>query len=287
MERENSYVVVGIFVMTFFILMSVGLLWMEKHSQNVAYKFYKINTKDSATGLSEKAAVRFNGLTVGEISKLDINKENLEEISITIKVKSDIPIKVDTRAMIQTQGITGLSFVQLIGSSTDAKELKTSDEEDKYGIIKSTPSMISRVDKGMTTIFDRAEITLDKIDKIVSDDNLKNLEKILTNVSNLTSSFANTMSYIESKFGKFDNVLNSAVEVENSANSTLKLLSDKIKNGEFDFSSTLNENFFPIQNVVNEFNILLHQLRRDLETLKNSPSNLFFKSTEVNPGPGE
>lgn len=294
MEQKNNYIIVGIFITISFVLIVFGFLWMQKHSQDEEFNFYKINTKDSVSGLSEKAAVKFNGLTVGEVSSLYINEKNLEEVTIIIKIDAQTPIKEDTTATVESLGITGLSYIQLFGGSVDSPVLETSDSELSYGIIKSSPSIMTRVDKSLTAILDRTENTLNRIAQIANDENLKNIDDILKNVSNITLSLSNTMEFVDSRLEKIDSAIDGFVSLEtslnttlNSANSILSAVDEKMQSGDFNIGETVDKNLAPLQDVFRDLDIVIQQFRQNLESIKNSPSDLFFKSSEVEAGPGE
>lgn len=301
MEQKSSYVLIGAFVFIFSFCIVAAILWIQGNSSSVSYKYYKINTNETVTGLSSKAVVLFNGLSVGEVTNLSINKENLSEISIIIKVLADTPITEDTRATIESKGITGLSFVQLSGGTQDSKLLKTSSEEDEYGIIKSSPSILSRVDNSLSGILNSTRVTIDQIGKIASDDNLKNIETILANVANITTILAATSTQLEKRVDQFNSVLNKAVQFEESAilaangimsmskslKSTIDNVNSRIEGGEFNFKTAIDNNLAPIQLVASELEILLNQIRQSLESLSISPSDIIFKSGKVKPGPGE
>lgn len=71
----------------------------------------------------KKPLSKLNGVTIGEVRKITINPKNAEEVLVVIRVEESAPIKEETYALIQAQGITGLSFIQLQGGTNKAKAL--------------------------------------------------------------------------------------------------------------------------------------------------------------------
>lgn len=64
------------------------------------------------------------GVEIGNVENISIyDKENLG-VNILIKIKKGTPIKEDTFATLQFQGITGLKFVQLQGGSKNSPKLQ-------------------------------------------------------------------------------------------------------------------------------------------------------------------
>ena len=47
----------------------------------------------------------------------DIDAENVELIEVTVALRAGTPVKTDSVASLQAQGITGLSFIQLSGGT--------------------------------------------------------------------------------------------------------------------------------------------------------------------------
>ena len=89
-----------------------SILWLGNYSDKGTFKFYRVATKESVSGLNEKAPVKLRGVQIGEVRTITINPKNAEEVLVTIRVQDDAPIKEDTYAAIEAQGITGLSFIQ-------------------------------------------------------------------------------------------------------------------------------------------------------------------------------
>ncbi|MFV0480828.1 MAG: MlaD family protein [Campylobacteraceae bacterium] len=308
MEQKSNYTLVGIFVFVFFLGILGAFVWMQKYADDVTYNFYRIDTKDSVAGLNEKAAVKVNGITVGEVSKLMLNEKNSEEVSIIVKIRSDVPIKEDTRASIQLQGITGLSFVQLSGGTQNATILKTSDDPEKYGVIQSSTSILERVDKSLTTIMDKTSDVITQINSLMRQENIENIDKILANVADITSSLADTARDLDKRVDTLDHVFKNAIELEDSlkvaaneltqmsvsikntatsVDTLVKNIDTKVEGGKFDLDTIIEYNLIPLKNMADEAGVLIWQLRQAVENFNQSPSDILFKSGKIEPGPGE
>lgn len=240
MENRVNYILVGVFVIGLFLASLGAILWLGKYSEDQVFKLYKVNTKDSISGLSEKAPVKLRGVAVGEVKKIEINTKNSEEVSITIQVKLSTPIKEDTYAMIEPQGITGLSFLQLSGGSNESPALQTSNDEEKMGIIPARASIFTRVDETLEVISKKTEDVLTKTDQVMdktntllNEKNLKNLEKTLENSAKLSESLASLTSSIDAQKRRIDNILKQALELESASIDVAKKMSQ--------MSSTITE----------------------------------------------
>lgn len=224
MENRVNYILVGVFVIGLFMAALITILWMGKYSENQVFKYYKVNTKDSISGLSEKAPVKLRGVSVGEVKTIEINRKNSEEVSIVIKVKLQTPIKQDTYAQIEPQGITGLSFLQLAGGSNDSPTLKTSNNEEKMGIIPARASIFTRVDKTLESVSEKTQQVLiqtnevmEKANKILNEKNLQNFETTLENSAKLSKSLASLTNSIDKQKQRIDSILKQALSLESAS----------------------------------------------------------------------
>lgn len=316
MENRLSYIVIGAFVFSLLIGSVFAILWLGNYSDKGSFKYYKVATKESVSGLNDKAPVKLRGVQIGEVRSITINPNNAEEVLITIRVQDNAPIKEDTYAVLEAQGITGLSFVQLQGGSNDAKDLKTSAKPEEYGIINSGPSTFSRLDKTITSVSAKAEMIFERADALMSEKNLKNIETIIENSAKISESTQKTLANLEARNKEINQILQEAVHLEKSAieavNSiktavdtsgvealnNVKEASQSVKNamnginaklekGAFDIDILVKDNFIPLQQSLLEMRVLMNETKDLVSNLKDSPSDLLFKEVTLNPAPNE
>lgn len=316
MENRLSYILVGLFVFVLLIAGAFSVVWLGNYSDKGNFKFYKVSTKESVSGLNDKAPVKLNGVNIGEVRGISINPANAEEVLIVIRVQENAPIKEDTYALIQPQGITGLSFIQLQGGTNESTSLKTGIKPEEYGIILSKPSTFSRLDKTITSLSTKAEAIFEKAENIMSDKNLQHLEAILENSARITTATAKTLENIEKHNKELNQILTEAVSLEKaatqaalevkevsktlntllsttgsetlqSAQSILAGLETKLAKGKFDVDILVKENLIPLQNTLDELRILSIETKSFIDHINDSPSDLLFKSQTINPAPNE
>lgn len=323
MENRLSYIMVGLFIVILLISGVFSILWLGRYSEEGVFKFYKVSTKESVSGLNNKAPVKLKGVTVGEVRTISINPNNAEEVLVIIKVQDNTPIKEDTYALIEAQGITGLSYIQLQGGSNNAPNLKTSNKPEEYAIIPSQPSTFSRLDKTITSVSTKAEILFDRAEQILSEKNLQNFEKILENSAKIAESTNKTIENIESQKKEINKILAQALVLEKSAieasigiknmsssftnaidntgidtmnkvrdaSLSVKLvmekLNEKLEKGTFDIDRMVKENLLPAQGALDELRVLANETKELINNLKDSPSDLLFKEETIKPAPNE
>ena len=319
MENRVSYILIGLFVFILGFSAIGAILWLGKYAQTDKYNYYKVVTTQSVSGLNEKAPVKYRGVSVGEVKNIYINENNSEEVIVLIKIKDGTPVKKDTHALINLQGITGLSYIELEGGTHTSESLKTGSDDKDFGVIRTEDSIIERVGKTLTMIGDKTERMLDKTDDVMSNKNLKNFEKILENLVVVTLTLNETLEMMHSKGSQIDEVLEKGKEFEiaviEAADEVKKMsknigisshatlismqeasattsrvmgaLDDKLKEGKLDIDVIVRENLLPFQNDLNDLRTLIIESKELVSELRDSPSDLLFKETNLELAPSE
>lgn len=288
MEQKSNYTIVGIFVICLFFGIAITMVWMSKYSKNKEYEYYKINTQESVSGLNEKSPVKLHGIVIGDVDKLLINKDNAEQVVIVIKVTAGSPIKEDTTAVIETQGITGLRFINLAGGTQNSKRLETSEEN--IGVIPSIPSVFARVDKGFSNLMDNLDEAMIGIKSLITPENTENVKSILININEITTSIAKTTKELEKREGDLENIFSKALKFEDSAidaANSFANMSNELRETIKSIDKAISQSFVPLKKSFEDFGILINQIQQTIDSLEKSPSDLIFKSRKYENGPGE
>ena len=149
MEEKVNFAVVGIFVLVLSAALIGGVLWLSSgRSYRTSYDNYHTYMKESVAGLNLNAPVRYRGVEVGRVKKIALAPGNVEQVQVTLAIESGTPIKVDTVAVLSTQGVTGIAFVDLTGGGRDSPELKANLDE-PYPVIRAGPSLMVRLDASL------------------------------------------------------------------------------------------------------------------------------------------
>jgi len=247
---------------------------------------------ESVFGLSADASVKYRGVEVGTVKHIGLNPKNSEEVELLLKIKHEIPIKVDTTATLKSFGITGLAFIELTGSSKDAPLLiKT---EDKIPVIPASPSTFAQIDESLRYLAAKSALALDKFDRLLSEKNLQNLKDILSETKMLAKNVRgrlqgfqdivdNSVAMEKRITVAFEKVAAASVSVKKMADSLEKNYTDVDRNMSWDVRQSL-ESF---NQLLYELNILAGDTQRTVLAIEASPSDLLFKHTRPRPGPGE
>ena len=122
-----NYTLVGAFVLILGTALIAGLLWLVSgglmHRQ---VDLYLSIVDESVNGLSVSAPVKYNGVDVGQVRSIALDATNTQRVLLTFAIKRGTPITVDTRAVLKTQGLTGIAYVDLSGGGRGAAPLVAS-----------------------------------------------------------------------------------------------------------------------------------------------------------------
>jgi ABC-type transporter Mla subunit MlaD len=82
----------------------------------------------SVNGLNAGSPVKYNGIQVGRVEKIRVDPTNVSVSIVDISVDAGTPIKVTSRAVVNSLGITGLKYIDLMGSTNESKTIKPGSE---------------------------------------------------------------------------------------------------------------------------------------------------------------
>ena len=107
MEIRANYVLIGLFTLLG-VLAGLGFfVWLAKLQIDRQYERYDV-LFSSVSGLSTAAEVRFNGINVGQVTDIQLYDEDPSKVRVRIEVAAATPVKPDTRAQLESQGVTGV-----------------------------------------------------------------------------------------------------------------------------------------------------------------------------------
>lgn len=114
----------GIFLAVSSCVLLVSLAFFLVPKLREAGDYYTINFRDiSVNGLFQDSAVKYQGVDIGKVKRIEVNPRDLSSVIVQIKVQKGFPIKTDTTAVLMLAGITGIRFIDLRGGTRGAQLL--------------------------------------------------------------------------------------------------------------------------------------------------------------------
>lgn len=119
METRAPYAIVGLFVLAVIGAVLGFVYWLNNTGGLGERRIYRVQFDTPVSGLLVGAAVLFNGIRVGEVTQLKLPPGEPRQVVATISVAVATPVRTDTRAGLEFQGLTGVPVVALEGGSVD------------------------------------------------------------------------------------------------------------------------------------------------------------------------
>ena len=308
METKVNLSVVGGFVLILGAVLVAGVLWLASGGAwQKKYDLYLAIEDESVAGLNLNAPVKYNGVDVGKVRQIALDPVNPQRVNLLFAIEHGTPIKEDTIAILKTQGLTGIAYVELSGGAANSPPLRVTGAN-PYPVIQTRPSLSARLENVLTSVLAKLDSTSNSINAILSDANRAAFSSALADMATVAHTFAarsksidagithaertleNTaratvqMESVVNRIGRSaDAVANMGQEVAHtsvSAAKTVDAVGADVKRFSADALPTLTQ-------LLGELSVLTSSLRRLSEQTERDPRGLIFGRKPVPNGPGE
>lgn len=185
METKARYILVGAFTLGAMGALLGFLLWLAQVEITRAYAQYDI-VFDTVSGLSQDSVVRYNGVDVGKVLSIDLDRENPQFVRVRIEVRATTPVRQDTTATLSSQGVTGVSFVALEGGSPTSDPLVAVPPA-PVPLILSKPSVVQELTNAAPDLLKEAIALIEDVRQFTTPENREAIASILQNVEQVTA----------------------------------------------------------------------------------------------------
>ena len=220
METRAHHLLVGTFVMVIIIGLFGFVIWLAKIEIDREFTRYQIFFEGSVAGLSTASSVLYNGIPVGTVQDIALDPDDPSRVGVVIEVATNTPIKSDSVATLQLQGITGVSLVQITGGSADSPPLRPRPGQ-RLAEIDSAPSQFQRLFADAPELLNQATILIEQVTALVNDDNILTITEILEDTQAVTGELGARAD----EFGSImSNIDRTSVEMRKAAESLNDLI---------------------------------------------------------------
>lgn len=221
METRASYLLVGVFALLSMAGFLIAVVWMAGVNLDEDFAYYDIYFEGSVSGLKPGNAVRYRGIPVGVVSDMTINPKNVEQVRVTIEIPESTPVKEDTEAALEFQGITGVAYVQLLGGTHAAADLSAA-TGDARPVIKSRPSQLQELFDSAPELVSRVTALVNRANLLFDPENRKNIAETLSNVRAFTGVIAARSKDIDGLLGDATMTMKELRVAADEAGATIK-----------------------------------------------------------------
>lgn len=182
METRANYVLIGVFTITVAIFGLLFALWAAKYSSEKSFRDYDVIFNEPVTGLTEGSSVQYNGIAVGTVQELRLAPNDPRQVIARLKLQADAPVKTDTTAKLSMTSLTGSPIIQLTGGDPRSPPLRETPGRE-VPVIRAAPSALQN-------IADTANRLVERMDQVLSEQNVKRIAATLEHIETLTGSVA-------------------------------------------------------------------------------------------------
>ena len=303
-----NYALVGGFVLVLGSALIAGALWLASGGAfQTKYDPYMANVDESVAGLNLNAPVKYNGVDVGKVRSIQLDAENPERVRLVFAIERGTPIKDDTVAVLKTQGLTGIAYVELGGGTRESPALRAT-EGQPYPVIRTKPSLSARLENVLTNVLAKLDRTTSNIDAMLSAENQLAVKSALADLAAVMRTIAarkDTLDKgISSAARTFDNSARVAVQLGpvierigrsadaveklgNDASEATKTAGKTINSMGADVQRFTGETLPELERLLGELTVLSASLRRLSDQTQRNPTGIIFGRTPAPAGPGE
>ena len=296
METRANYALIGAFTIAMALAAFGFVYWFSGPSKIGKQQFYQIVFSGSVSGLTQGSAVLFNGLKVGEVTQLQIDKQDPSKVEALIRIDGGAPVKTNTQARLETRGFTGVADVLLVGGTPGAPELTAAPGE-AYPQIRAERSDIQNLLGNAQQLSTKAAELLLKLDRFL-DQNAEPLSATIKNAETFSKALADNSQNISTAIRDVSDAAHSlkpaAARLEKflaSGEQTRKALDpQKLRQITADIAgASANLNKFSASGL-KEYQALaadgrkaVHTLDKTLQSIGRDPSQFIFGPTQTAP----
>lgn len=286
MESKNSYFLAGASFLVASIILVAFVLFMNSNRDEFSEEYF-VRTSSLPTGVRKNSPVLSSGIPAGAVRDIYFVDRNQSTIEIKIGLKKNSPVSRDSVVQVITPLLGNQSTLNVTrgsGESFNAGELR---------IIRLEQDSFERLEINVLKITQKTEEALDKINKILGDENnglvafvgkiaseenSQNFKELLTNMKDFSATLKGVnMKGIQDEIKMLSKDLRLAsLSVKNTAES----IKNRVESGEFDFKAV-------IESTATELAITQKALRHTLAHIDNaflrledSPYDFFFSQQE-------
>ena len=191
MESKANYALIGVFVLTVLAALLSFIVWLSNAQFDQKYDDYEVVFEGAVRGLSQGSEVRFNGLRVGEVTKLTLDPENSNAVLAAIQIQAKTPVYVTSKAQLEPLGLTGLNYIQITGGTEQSTLLSESQGRGPFRI-EGQMSQIDTLVEGGEDVIIGAQRALGRVNTLLSEGAIKDFQAILSNIRNITANLQDT-----------------------------------------------------------------------------------------------
>jgi len=189
MERNANYALVGLATTILFVGLIFFVIWLARLQTAEDYDTYDVVFTEPVRGLSQGGFVFFNGIRVGEVTDIKLDPNNPNRVVTRVRMDGETPVRTTSRAQLEPQGVTGVNVIGISPGDPRSPLLEPT-RRNPVPEIRSTPSAFAGLLEGGGTVLQSTVNALERVNQLLSDQNLRLMSRSLADVQAITGEVA-------------------------------------------------------------------------------------------------
>ncbi len=294
-DRAHALVAVA-----FLVALSAGAAfvawWMQAGRPEVNY--YYVVSKYSVGGLQAQAPVKFKGIQVGTVQHIELDPSNSRHVRILVTLVHNAPVTSDTYAELTSQGVTGMSYIELKG---DGKGKPLSSSQQNPAVIHMHASTLQRVEQSGSKILSSSQQITDRVSTLLDKKNRAHIDAILAQLDSATrklntieNALIPTLKRLPPMIDSAHRTLHQSQAVMQSINHDAQVFARLGQRSGKAIQALRTRTLPRVNRLADSLNRTADRLNRTIEQvdalarqLNRQPRSLIFGGSKAPPGPGE
>jgi phospholipid/cholesterol/gamma-HCH transport system substrate-binding protein len=200
MENRAPFAIVGAFLLAAIAGAFGFVYWLNNTSSLTERALYRVEFEQPVLGLLTGSPVMFNGIRVGEITRLQLEPTRPRQVTAVIAVDPGAPVRSDTQVDVDFQGLAGVAVISLTGGGVPFPQ----DATQQARILVAGPT----VGQSMTQA---ARLTLRHLDGILGE-NAESLRGLIGNLNTFSAALARNSGRIDGIVGGLERMTGGPAE---------------------------------------------------------------------------
>jgi phospholipid/cholesterol/gamma-HCH transport system substrate-binding protein len=279
METKANYVAVGAFVLACVIGLVVTVLWLAGVQYSQEYAYYQAFFKGPVTGLGKGTVTRYNGIEVGRITDLEFDPSDPQRVIVTVQVQPNLNIREDSVASIESQGLTGGTYVEISGGTASAP-LLVAKEGEHYPVIRTKQSTFAQLEQSAPEVVAKLNVAVSRLNDLLNDNNRRSIAHILSNLDETTQVIARRSADIDATIANANKTMANLDQASTNLKPTLEhvdLTIQKYGKVADDADAFINgDGMAQLSDLIGEMRRLVSSLTQFSDQLDHAPTTLLF-----------
>jgi phospholipid/cholesterol/gamma-HCH transport system substrate-binding protein len=269
MDTRANYALIGIFTIAAIAAAFGFVFWFTGTTRGEARAQYRVEFVGSVAGLAKGSPVLFNGIRIGDVNEVFLDRTRPDHAFARIEVRPDTPINIDTKATLDTQILSGSAVVALSGGAPDAPRLEKRPNDDVPTIMAERGGIANLLETARITA-QRANELLDSASSLVAT-NRESINRTIQNIEAFSGVLGRSAPGIDrlmsSLAGAADRIGPLAVRLETLTDETTALvrsvdrqrIANVVQNVD-NILQTVAENRAKVANIMQDTSVLMRGL---------------------------